>query len=104
MTIATQTQVPLALRAKAELELRKRIARKTWPAEYANRVTGKVYHPHNDDERVFVYDDVPRYSLLIGGEGSGKTSASLVKMFSRLRRVSLSFIILKLQNGSMLHT
>jgi len=58
----------------------------TWPSEYVNSRTGKIYAPHNDDERVFVYDDVPRHSLLKGGEGAGKTTAGVVKDLERLRR------------------
>ena len=88
MTLATTqpTQVPLALRAKAELELRRRAKRKAWPAVYTNSVTGKVYAPHNDDERVFVYDDVPRWSVLLAGEGAGKTTAGVIKTLNRVRR------------------
>ena len=57
-----------------------------WPEEYTNRDTGKVYVPHNDDERKFVYSDVPRYFLCKGGEGSGKSVAGIVKMLDRVKK------------------
>lgn len=57
-----------------------------WPVQYVNSETGKVYQPHNDSEAFFVYQDSPRYMLLKGGEGGGKSTAGLVKAFNRLRR------------------
>lgn len=57
-----------------------------WPEQYANAETGKVYSPHNDEEEYFVYSDSPRYMLLKGGEGGGKSTAGLIKAFNRLRR------------------
>lgn len=57
-----------------------------WPAEYINRATGKVYQPHNEEERQFVYNDGPRYALLKGGEGGGKSTAGIIKDLERVRR------------------
>jgi hypothetical protein len=57
-----------------------------WCEEYKNRRTGKVYQPHNEDERLFVYRDAPRFALLKGGEGGGKSVAGIVKNLERLRR------------------
>jgi hypothetical protein len=56
----------------------------SWPDVYSNSL--KVYQPHNDQERQFVYDDTPRYMLLKGGEGAGKSVAGIVKVLDRLRR------------------
>ncbi len=56
-----------------------------WPDEYVNRKTGKVYKPHNEQEHRFVYSDTPRYMLLKGGEGAGKSVAGIIKTLNRLR-------------------
>ena len=40
-----------------------------WPLIYVNRETGRMYRPHNQMEREFVYSDDPRYCLCKGGEG-----------------------------------
>lgn len=53
---------------------------------YVNRDSGKMYSPHHDEERMFVYSDSPRYFLCKGGEGSGKSVAGVVKSLERLRR------------------
>ncbi len=58
----------------------------TWPEQYVNAETGKVYKPHHERERLFVFNDTPRYGLIKGGEGSGKSSASVIKNLERLRR------------------
>ena len=78
----------LQLRAAAELERRKREPNKSdaWPSEYINRETGKVYKPHLDEEGKLVYNDVPRYGMLKGGEGAGKSVAGIIKDLNRLRR------------------
>lgn len=57
-----------------------------WPAEYYNRDSGKSYQPHSDDEARFVFEDTPRYGLLKGGEGAGKSVAGIIKTLNRLRR------------------
>lgn len=57
-----------------------------WPDKYVNKDTGKEYKPHNEDERLFVFQDSPRYALLKGGEGGGKSVAGIVKTLNRLRR------------------
>lgn len=57
-----------------------------WPTIYQNRRTKRYYIPHHDDEARFVYSDRPRYALLKGGEGSGKTVSGCIKSFERLRR------------------
>lgn len=64
----------------------KNLERVTWPDEYRNSKTGKVYAPHNEEERIFVFSDTPRYALLNGGEGAGKSVAGVVKILNRLRR------------------
>ena len=39
-----------------------------------------------DDEALFVYDDSPRWELLKGGEGAGKSVAGIIKTLNRLKR------------------
>lgn len=58
----------------------------TWPSQYTNSETGRVYTPHTDDEHDWVYSDIPRYCLIKGGEGSGKSVAGIIKTLERLRR------------------
>lgn len=58
----------------------------TWPDQYRNRLTGKTYNSHNAQEHTYVYSDTPRYMLLKGGEGGGKSTASIIKTLNRLRR------------------
>lgn len=55
-------------------------------AVYVNRSTGKQYVPHHDEEAAWIASDTPRYALLKGGEGSGKSVAGIVKGLERLRR------------------
>lgn len=58
----------------------------TWPKTYVNKDTQKVYRPHNEEERRWVYEDTPTYVYISGGEGSGKTTALVIKTLERLRR------------------
>lgn len=58
----------------------------TWPRIYRNTDTNRVYKPHHDREANFVFTDTPRFFLLRGGEGSGKTVAGVIKDLERLRR------------------
>jgi hypothetical protein len=78
----------LQLQAKALLELRKRgiLADYEWPQEYISSRTKKPYIPQNDDIVRFINDDTPRYMLLKGGEGGGKSAAGVIKNLNRLRR------------------
>jgi hypothetical protein len=57
-----------------------------WPSFYQNKKTGKIYRPHHDLEAEAVANDEPRYLLLKGGEGSGKSCAGIVKDLNKLRR------------------
>jgi len=57
-----------------------------WPNEYRNSETGKVYQPHKDEEAFFVFNDSPKWALLKGGEGAGKSVAGICKTLGRLRR------------------
>ncbi len=57
-----------------------------WPDVYINSKTGKPYTPHNEQEHRFVYSDTPRYMLLKGGEGGGKSVAGIIKTLNRLKR------------------
>lgn len=60
------------------------LRRSNWPDVYTN--SGKPYQPHNDQEQQFVYNDTPRYMLLKGGEGAGKSVAGIIKVLDRSRR------------------
>lgn len=66
--------------------------RSSWPTTddgrglYINRVTGKVYAPHHAEEHEAVFTDGPRFCLIRGGEGSGKTTAGAIKALERVRR------------------
>ena len=57
-----------------------------WPGVYVNCDTGKPYKPHKLEERQAVYSDGPRYLLLKGGEGGGKSVAGIIKTLERIRR------------------
>lgn len=58
-----------------------------WPERYESRYSpGRYYEPHREEERAFVYEDVPRCPLLSGGWASGKSTAGAVKLLERLRR------------------
>jgi len=57
-----------------------------WPGVYVNSDTGKPYKPHKAEEAQAVFEDEPRYVLLKGGEGGGKSVAGIVKTLERLRR------------------
>jgi len=57
-----------------------------WPDKYINSSTGKEYQPQNEQVDIFVNDDTPRYMLLKGGEGGGKSSAGSIKTLNKLRR------------------
>ena len=59
---------------------------KPWPTEYYHRMNKRKYTPHNDEEHNFVYNDEPRYMLLKGGEGAGKSVAGIIKVLERLKR------------------
>ena len=77
--------------------------------EYVNRETGKKYDYHHYDpkkpgrlpcdgtdagcrnpnhiaEKMFVYSDGPKYALVKGGEGAGKSVCAIIKDLERLRR------------------
>ncbi len=55
-------------------------------AVYVNRDTGKPYVPHHNEEQALVFSDTPRYVLMKGGEGSGKSVAGIIKDLEKLRR------------------
>jgi hypothetical protein len=85
------------LLALIELEQRTRSARSVdgvslrsqWFADratYVNTDTNKPYVPHSENERQAVFSDEPRNVLFKGGEGSGKSVASIIKTLEKLRR------------------
>lgn len=58
----------------------------SWPTEYVNSDTGRLYISHGPHEDLAVRADTPRWVLIKGGEGSGKSVALVVKILERLRR------------------
>lgn len=74
------------LQRVAKRRLVRRKQERKWPTEYVNSKTGETYKPHNESEHQFVYSDTPRYMLLRGGEGAGKSVAGIIKDLERLRR------------------
>lgn len=75
-------------REKREVDylLREAETKQIWPRAYLNRETNKFYKPHHQDEYDFVTTDTPRYGLVKGGEGGGKSVCGIVKDLERLRR------------------
>jgi len=57
-----------------------------WPVLYVNRETGRPYVHHTDAEDIAVHSDTPRYLLVRGGEGGGKSVAGIIKVLNRIRR------------------
>jgi hypothetical protein len=57
-----------------------------WPAKYKSAKSGVEYTPQNEAVRDFIENDRPRYMLLKGGEGGGKSAAGVIKNLNRLRR------------------
>jgi len=75
-------QAALLLAEKA----RRAAVAEAWPLEFRNAETGRAYAPHHAAEQEWVESDGPRYGLLKGGEGSGKSTAGIIKDLRRLRR------------------
>jgi len=78
----------LQLQAQAILELKRRgiLPDYVWPAEYTSNRSGKLYQLVNNQVAEFIHNDRPRYMLLKGGEGGGKSAAGVIKDLNRLRR------------------
>jgi len=57
-----------------------------WPRVYVNSETGRIYQPHTDAEREIVFSDKPRYVLVRGGEGGGKSVAGIIKTLNRIHK------------------
>lgn len=53
---------------------------------YVSKRSGKVWSARNEEERRAVLEDRPRFVLLRGGEGSGKSAGAVIKTLERLRR------------------
>ncbi len=78
----------IQLQAKAILEAKKRglTLDYQWPSEYVSNRTKRSHVPQNEGVRQFIENDKPRYMLLKGGEGGGKSAAGVIKNLNRLRR------------------
>ncbi len=73
--------------AKARLEkISSQSTLTLWPQKYTSSKTQKDYTPQNQDIADFIANDRPRYLLLKGGEGGGKSAAGVIKDLNRLRR------------------
>jgi hypothetical protein len=57
-----------------------------WPVKYKSATSGIEYEPQNQQVADFINNDQPRYALLKGGEGGGKSAAGVIKNLDRLRR------------------
>lgn len=57
-----------------------------WPNQYISSRTKVIYIPQNEQIKQFIENDKPRYMLLKGGEGGGKSAAGIIKNLNRLRR------------------
>jgi hypothetical protein len=82
------TMNSLQLQARAILELKQRgvLPDYVWPSEYTSKRTGQPYQLNTPQVRQFIDNDTPRYALLKGGEGGGKSAAGVIKDLNRLRR------------------
>jgi hypothetical protein len=78
----------LQLQAQAILEMRRRgiLPDYQWPEHYKSAKTGQIYTPQNEAVKEFIANDKPRYMLLKGGEGGGKSAAGVIKNLNRLKR------------------
>jgi hypothetical protein len=78
----------LQLQAQAILELRRRgiLPDFVWPERYVSSISGQEYFPQSEDVNEFICNDNPRYMLLKGGEGGGKSAAGVIKNLNRLKR------------------
>ncbi len=76
------------IQARAILELRKRgiLPDYVWPDHYTSSITKREFIPQNTEVERFINGDSPRYLLLKGGEGGGKSAAGIIKTLNRLRR------------------
>jgi len=72
--------------ARARLEKRRLEQVSLWPEQYISTRTNSPYIPQNEQVRQFIENDTPRYMLLKGGEGGGKSAAGVIKDLDRLRR------------------
>jgi hypothetical protein len=72
--------------AKVRASVAPRVSR-WWPGAsvYYNRETGRQYKPHHAEEISFLESSRPRYLLAKGSEGSGKSTAGIIKDLERLR-------------------
>lgn len=72
-----------------------RIAKPKWDSSYTyrNSETHKVYTPHNEEERRFVYEYTVPFPAILGGEGSGKSVAGIIADLERIR-MGMSWIVL----------
>lgn len=88
-------QSPVQVQAAAILELRRRArADGGLPSvRFVNSRTGQAYIPHHADESHAVYSDTPRYVLIKGGEGGGKTVAGSIKTLLRVQRGESGIVV-----------
>lgn len=90
MTFPNLPLPPEAIEQLLEQALSQVIAERSthWPEAptgFCNQATGRFYRPHSDAELAWILEDDPRYLIAIGGEGSGKSVAGIIKTLLRLR-------------------
>jgi len=77
----------IARKYKKARDKRIKAVQSLWPDrdKYTSSRTNKTYIPQNQDIYNFINDSMPRYFLLKGGEGGGKSAAGIIKTLNRLR-------------------
>lgn len=88
MTATMSTKARLVAERAQEMMIEKVILKSKaplWPSVYRNSETKMVYTPHHNEEKEFVENNSPRYGLVKGGEGGGKSVCGIIKSLERLR-------------------
>jgi uncharacterized protein YciU (UPF0263 family) len=65
----------------------------SWPKEYINSETNKLYKPHHEEEKQWVEDSAHAFLLAKGGEGGGKSVAGIVRDLERIRYGASGIVI-----------
>lgn len=82
------------LSAKAEkLTLLAGANQTLWPTQYRNSETGRLYVPHSNEERDFVYHYTVPFPAILGGEGSGKSVAGIIADLERVRDLQSGIVV-----------
>lgn len=83
LSLAKQAELLLLLRQRG---LAQQLASPWKGGAYVNSERGHTYQPHHRAESLALKADSPRYVLVKGGEGGGKSTMAIMKSLERLRR------------------